>query len=351
MIILTCASYYGCGSSAVTDLISEYNSVKSLTNYEFRFIHDLDGVSDLEFHLIDCPNRHNSGHALKRFYNLMKFNAGRSFCQRYEPFFQNQYWNLTKNYIDKLTAFTYKGFWFYDMYDRGPNVYYVYSLLTKIYAKLPLKILEPLSNVVQYGTILDGKEFLQLTQEYIHKLLLLANPDNQPYLMVDQILPSSNVVRCMRYFSDPVYLFIVDRDPRDLYVSCKMIWKEDHVAPVDDPVLFCKWFRFARECAKKETYDSSRVIKLKFEDLIYKYEEYKQKIIGMVGLNDKDHTKPFTGFNPKRSVCNTQLWKRFPQIETDIRVIEELLPEYLYDFDSVKNVEIPGSEPMSISVF
>ena len=46
MKVITCASYYGCGSSAVTDLISEYEGVKSLTNYEFRFIHDIDGISD-----------------------------------------------------------------------------------------------------------------------------------------------------------------------------------------------------------------------------------------------------------------------------------------------------------------
>ena len=96
MKVITCASYYGCGSSAVTDLISEYEDVKALTNYEFRFIHDIDGISDLEHHLIDNPNRHNSGHALKRFKKLMKFNAGRSFCQRYEPFFPKSILEIDK---------------------------------------------------------------------------------------------------------------------------------------------------------------------------------------------------------------------------------------------------------------
>ena len=80
MKVITCASYYGCGSSAVTDLISEYEGVKSLTNYEFRFIHDIDGISDSEHHLIDNPNRHNSGHALKRFKKLMKLKC-RTFFQ------------------------------------------------------------------------------------------------------------------------------------------------------------------------------------------------------------------------------------------------------------------------------
>ena len=46
MKVITCASYYGCGSSAVTDLISEFSGVESLGDYEFRFLHDIDGISD-----------------------------------------------------------------------------------------------------------------------------------------------------------------------------------------------------------------------------------------------------------------------------------------------------------------
>lgn len=351
MKIITCASYYGCGSSAVTDLISEYEDVKSLTNYEFRFIHDLDGISDLEYHLVDCPNRHNTGHALKRFIKLMKFNAGRLFCQRYEPFFQNQYWKLTKEYINRITTFEYKGFWFYDMYDRGVNIYYWYSLLTKLYARLPLKIFEPLPKEVQYGTILNKKDFIRYTQEYIHQLLSVANSENFPFLMVDQILPSSNVERCLKYFSDSIYMFIVDRDPRDLYISCKKIWTKDHVAPVESPTLFCQWYRFTRECAHKETYDTSRVLKLQFEDMIYKYEESKEKIVALVGLDEAKHTKPFLAFNPKRSVVNTQLWKVYPELEKEIEVIKRMLPEYLYDFESVKGMRIMGIEPEIHKVF
>ena len=64
---LTCASYYGTGSSAVTDLISEYDGVDNLTDYEFRFLHDPYGVRDLQYYLIDNPNRHNSGFGLKKF--------------------------------------------------------------------------------------------------------------------------------------------------------------------------------------------------------------------------------------------------------------------------------------------
>lgn len=36
--IISCASYYGTGSSAITDFFSEFDNVFSLTNYEFRFL-------------------------------------------------------------------------------------------------------------------------------------------------------------------------------------------------------------------------------------------------------------------------------------------------------------------------
>lgn len=86
MKIITCASFYGSGSSALTDLVAEYSCVKDLTNYEFRFLYDIDGVSDLEHYLCECHDRHNAGHALKRFKRLSEFNAGTFFNARYEPF-------------------------------------------------------------------------------------------------------------------------------------------------------------------------------------------------------------------------------------------------------------------------
>ena len=78
MRFITCASYYGSGSSAITDLISEYQSVYSFTNEEFRFVQDPDGISDLEFQLVENFNRHNSGHALKRYKRLVEIYLAKS---------------------------------------------------------------------------------------------------------------------------------------------------------------------------------------------------------------------------------------------------------------------------------
>ena len=350
MKILSCASYYGCGSSALTDFISEFDDVKSLSEYEFRFIHDIDGISDLEHHLIECPNRHNSGHALKRFKRLSKFNAGTWFNKRYEPFFNNKYWPLTQEYIKSLTAYEAKGFWFYDMFDRGSKIYYYYSFLTKLYKKIPLHIFEPLPNEVQYGTTLSKEIFLENTRRYIHELMIALNTDNKPFLMVDQLLPSSNIERCMKYFADPVILFVFDRDPRDVYILAKKILTDEHIAPTD-PVLFSEWFKFSRECAKNESFDSNKVIKLQFEDFIYKYDETKDRIVNAAGLLLSKHARPFNGFNPRRSFHNTQLWKKFPDLQNDVDIITRMLPEYLYNFDAVADNEIKGVTPTSTKPF
>ena len=93
--IFTVASYYGSGSSAVTDLLSEFEGVKSLTNYEFRFAQDPDGLSELEYNLVENFNRHNSGHALKRYRDLVDYYGDHLFVRRYEPFFQNKWKELS----------------------------------------------------------------------------------------------------------------------------------------------------------------------------------------------------------------------------------------------------------------
>ena len=82
MRIISCASYYGSGSSAITDLISEYEDVFSLTNEEFRFVQDPNGISDLEYNLVENFNRHNSGWALKQYKKKVDFYPGNFLTHR-----------------------------------------------------------------------------------------------------------------------------------------------------------------------------------------------------------------------------------------------------------------------------
>ena len=339
MKVITCASYYGTGSSAVTDLLSEFESVYSMTDYEFRFLHDIDGVADLEYYLVDNHNRHNSGHALKRFKKLSDFNAGTKFNKRYEPFFNYKYKKITDEYIDSLVDFSYKGYWFYDFYDRGKLFYYWKLLPGKILRKLHVgnregTLVNVLPKEITYCSKPDREKFIQCTKEYVDKLMTAANKDKKEYLMVDQIVPPSNVSRYTKFF-DWIKVVVVERDPRDVFILSKYIWK-DPIVPTESIEDFCKWYKYTRAHRKTEVFDATTTKLVKFEDLVYKYENTKEDLISWIGLDIKDHTNPRNGFNPNISINNTKLWERFPQYLTEAKMIAQMLPEYLYDYSDIE---------------
>lgn len=339
--LVSCASYYGSGSSAVTDLIGEYKGVKSFTDYEFRFIHDIDGLMDLEYHLVMNPNRHNSGHALKRFWRLAQFNAGNRIDKRYTAFLGESYLKLTKEYVEALIDLEFPGFWFMDLYERGSLYYYYKSIEGKLASILHLKNYNKMPGEMTYCCHPSEEKFLDLTRKYIAGIIRAANTEDADFLMMDQLIPSSNVNRCLRYFDDNIRTIIVDRDPRDIFVINKLVWKTTIVP--SNPVDFCKWFGFTHGCGKDQPLDEKKVMKIQFEDIIYRYKETVAEIEHFVGLNQEDHERPFEGMNPKRSVRNTWLFKEY-DAKDEIHYIEDHLREYLYDFDAVAGYSIEGIE-------
>ena len=348
MKLISCAGYFCSGSSALTDLVSEYEGVKTLSNYEFRFLQDIDGIMDLEYHLVHNHHRHNSGHALKRFSKMAKFNHGTCFDARYERFFGGHYYEITKKYIDALTDFSYPGFWYMDMYERGRFFYYLKSIEGKIRKRVPFISDNFMPKEMTFCSHPTEEHFLALTKQYLLELFQALNPQNLPFLMVDQLLPSSNINKCLRYFDTDVKLIVVDRDPRDVYLISKYI--HSYAIPPLDPMLFCKWFKYTHESNRGETPDSSHVLAMQFEDLIYCYDNEIKKVEKFIGLDSSLHTRPFNGFNPLRSVHNTQLWKTYSDPNA-ISIIERELKDYLYDFGKFEGRDLPGIKVNEIKQF
>ena len=335
--IISCASYYGTGSSAVTDYLSEFSSIYSFTNEEFRFVQDPDGISDLEYNLVENFNRHNSGHAIKRFKRLVDLNNGNMFARKYSRFLGDKWKKYSYDYIDKLTDFTYKGWWQYDLIDRGKFFYFRKRIINKIlkmtiWRGQPDRALNTMKKEITYCSHPSEEYFLECTRSYIDSLFSSVS-SGYDMVMVDQIVPPTNLKRYLRYFNN-IKVCVVDRDPRDIFVSDKYLWK-DGVIP-NDVEKFCLWFKYTRSHRKTETFDGENVIFLRFEDLVYRYNETTARINTWLGLDEKDHTEKFKFFNPGVSINNTQTWKKVKCDENEIRYIEKELGEYLYDFDGVQ---------------
>ncbi len=257
-------------------------------------------------------------------------------------FFNYQYMRLTEEYIRSLTDFYYKGWWFYDLFDKGIFYYYYKQLQNHIICKIPGRHKGIIPNELTYCSHPSEEKFLKHTRKYVSELMRAANPQNLPYLEIDQIVPSQNINRILRFFEDDIYVFIVDRDPRDLYILAKFL-KQWPICPSNNVNQFCDWFLYTRQSGSLEIYDSAKVKRIRFEDLIYRYEKTVKEIEEMIGLDSKNHMASFMKLNPMRSVNNTQIWKKY-HIEEDISVIEKRLSDYLYPFDEVKGLPILGTQ-------
>lgn len=337
MRIISCASYYGTGSSAITNLLEEYKDCVSLTDYEFRFLHDPDGISDLEFHLVENHHRHTSGYALKRYKRFVD-ELGNPHMKKYEYYFQNQWKKLSYEYIDALTEFTHKGYWHQDVTDRG-LLFYIWKrccnkLLQKtIWRKQPERALNELPHEITYCSFPTEEKFLYETQKYIENLFEAANINHTHNLMVDQVVPASNLSRYLRYFKD-IKVFVVDRDPRDVYLAEKYIYK-GRIVPTESVEIFCKWYRYTRKHRDTEKYDTEKVMFVRFEDLIYRYDEKVKEIEQWLGFGPEDHIKSKTRLNPDISIKNTRLWEKIPEVSEEMSYIEKELAQYIYPYDKV----------------
>ncbi len=331
MKLLTVASYYGSGSSAVTDLLSEYKGVESLTNYEFRFAHDPDGLSELEYNLVDNFNRHNSGHALKRYRNLVDYYSNHFMIKRYEPYFNNRWKELSYSYIDSLVDFSFPGCWQYDFYDKGSWYEFWHKLPDRLMKRTVWRNKPDrhifFENDVTFASHPSEEKFLKCTRDYTGALMNEANRDEQPFLLVDQLLPSSNLERHMRYFNN-IFAFVVDRDPRDIYLLSKYEW-HDGVVPQDID-LFCKWYEYTRSNRDSEQWNKEHIMYVQFEDLIYHYEDTIRKIVAWIGIDESNHITKKLYLNPDISIRNTKYWESHPATKDEADYIAMKLKKWLY---------------------
>jgi len=337
MRIISCASYYGTGSSAITDLITEYEDVKSLTNYEFRFLQDPGGVCDLEFQLLENHHRHTSGHALKTFRKFVDM-LGNPYTKKYEHYFKGKWKEISYAYIEALTDFTFTGYWHQDVIDRGRFFHFRNRLCNKIlkntiWRSNPDRSLNELPRELTYCSAPTREKFLNCTKEYIDALFAQTNDENKNNIMVDQIVPPSNLNKYIQYFSD-IKVFLVERDPRDIYLSEKYLWK-GRVVPTQSVEVFCKWYEYTRGHRKTETTNPDKVMFIQFEDLIYNYESTVRKVEEWLGMTEAAHQNKKTSFIPEQSKNNTQIWKKLSGVEKEMEYIEKHLSEYLYAYHEV----------------
>jgi hypothetical protein len=338
MIIGACG-YGGTGSSAVSDLLREFQGIQIFDKTEFTYTYKVDGIQDLEFHLMKHHSKNSSGdYAIHRFLFTSKYVLTPFQTHSISP---KQFLDITNRYIDSIVQLKYKG---HDYIDTHSGHY----IKNALFLSLRKYILPYIENAThnqwtrypyrQMYVSVEPEKFYENTKIYIRNILSAMGADINGTIVLDQPFEGNSPESSFRFFDDPKAI-VVDRDPRDLYLEAKYLGKAGgRFICSNNAQDFVTWYRNIRKGQIRK--DTDRILFIRFEDLIYNYDNSLSKIKNFLGLNS--HTKPKQWFNPERSICNTQASKRFPNDIDDVHYIEDNLKEYLFPFQDYPDVHITG---------
>ncbi len=335
--IIIPTGYMGTGSSAITDLLSEIRGFDAdHGTFEYVFLHCPGGVFDLEDKLLLGNNALRSDEALRSFRATMKqlFDKKYWWVGHYNVNLCPEFMEYTEAYIQTLIQYRPSFYWYWQ---ENADWRMILKLIAKRLVKLITLGRVELPKPLVYENItlsyVTPEEFYDKTQAYLQRLWGALGLEKRN-LILDQLLLPFNLHRAQNYFPEgQMQAFVVDRDPRDMFIINKYIWqkkKADTVPYPTDAKEFCKCYRALRKMEKKSDYPG--VHRIHFEDLVYNYDREVEKIYAILGVSAEEHEKRKTAFDPEKSIENTQLFRAKEEFREETEIIAGELAEYLYPF-------------------
>lgn len=333
------AGYSGTGSSAIVHLLSEYEGVTPCINgsYEHVLFYIPDGLFDLEDRLLNNNSIHMSDGAINRFYIAMKRLNDYDFgwFGGYKKRYGNQFMEAVNKFVERITQFKMPGYWSDDFsYYRsiqGIAIDIGKTVLGKNVNQFGYKLNKKGDGIVRYSFI-SAEEFYCSAQEFVNDYIAMISNNAEEDIVLDQILLPHNLFRMKNYFTDSKSI-VFDRDPRDLYVLSKYVWPKiagsAQLFPIT-PEEFVDFYRGLKSAEKVE--NDPNVMRLHFEDLIYRYDETVMSIEHFLDIDRKRHISSKTRFVPEKSIMNTQNFLIDKAWESEVKYIEENLHSMIYRF-------------------
>lgn len=231
--IIVPTGYMGSGSSAITDLISEFRDCQNeFKTYEYVLLHCPNGLFDLEDKLLIGNNAIRSDEAIRSFENQMQklYNKKFWWVGNYQKIISSNFMKITEEYINNIQEFNFPGYW-YTHEEVNTKMFF------KLLVRKPLKILT--RNKVRFNKILkysdgmrisyvDSKKFYEESHKYIYKIIEEISKGKEN-IILDQFLLPFNLFRVDNYFDDKLRVIVVARDPRDVFIINKYIWQQKQI--------------------------------------------------------------------------------------------------------------------------
>lgn len=332
MVIGVC-SYGNTGSGALFDMLKEYSELEVLdkegADFEFKFTYMPDGIEDLRYHLVEAPTRWmGPDMAIKRFIDVKEFYGkpysliSRKTNQKYKLY--------TEQFIDEILQATWDGRRLFEYAHKGEKGIFEYRIRMKLQAlskKILKKAVSTFPRVQMYFSY-KPENFDEAAKQYIMSLVNCMKKTSLEKTVLDQPFSGDNPDKSFRYYDDPRAI-IIDRDPRDLYITAKYLYPvEDCWIPTENIDDFIAYYKNMRKCRKE---NSENKLYISFEELVYEYKNTKARIEEFLQINTKNGK---TYFNPDVSIRNTQLYEDYPNEQDNISKIEKELEEWIFPYDN-----------------
>ena len=338
--------YSGTGSSAIVHLINEYKNCQNSFNKTFEHIlfYTPHGLFDLEDSILRSNTILRSDAAINDFYKAMKRLNDNDFgwCGGYKKRYGNKFMDIVESFISSLVEYSRKGGWDYDYTLVKDHVkirtkigYFVRKFILRQDVKYPTGLrYEVLGDDGVINYCFDSpEEFYSKARKFVDDYFELIGYNKESVIVIDQIVQPQHLFRFLNYSYEDDRFIILRRDVRDMYIYGKYIWRKDYEGAfyTSNPVDFCKFYR--RFLSTEKIVDDPKVLRINFEDLIYKYEDTLKIIETFIGI-DKLGNHEFKGrfFNPEISINNTQIFRLKDEWVKEVQPIELNMKDRLYNF-------------------
>lgn len=334
MVVGVCGLGYT-GSGAVIDLLKEYKGLRVVDEMEFPLIYEPDGLEDLFYHVNNPSRFFKSDVAIERFRDKVHsyFNIK---TPQWKGLSKKGIWQLTDNYLSTICQAEWKGIWGFRLNNISRRKLFAYRIVFKLFRAYPTffyKIYRHFFYQTMHLSIMP-ENFVIETKQYLYRLFeMIGYPiDDNMITVFNQLFSGDRPSSGFKFFNNAKAV-IVDKDPRDLYILLK---KEIHTdgswTPTDNVADFIRYYKRIRQYV--DYTDTGNILVVRFEDLIYEYSKTIEEIERFLNIQQSDHIRKKEIFMPDKSINNTQLYRKYPELVDDISKIELELSSFLYPFDN-----------------
>ncbi|MGM0567666.1 MAG: sulfotransferase [Elusimicrobiota bacterium] len=320
-VVNVCGFFYS-GSSAVVDLLKEFDGYYSFDE-EFRLLTGPNGILEMENKIKDP--KLSSKQAVEDFLQMALRQSKITFLTQIKSILKSLSSYLSyigaKNIVHIIPRYYMRltGQQFFSLKERGYA-----KKLGRNFRKITFSYVRQLKE--------RQNEFVKITRNYLSKVLQLIDYSTSitvNTVIFDQAIPPyyPQLSKGHNYFEN-IKTIIVDREPGDQYVEGKEIFPNIAIREglefENKLEAFIKWRQYVQEKTFAEKDAPDKILRIRFEDLIDKYEKTLKQILNFLNENEEIHKNKKKYFNPKASKKNIGLYKRYNNPGA-IQKIEEIL--------------------------